>query len=82
MLAGAGFRCSTAIYTEEAHRFDTLEGGNMINDRRLVDALVHDAAGAVAGLVESGVPGEYQDKGFFIRGDSYVGGPLLAMLRS
>ncbi len=77
VLAGAGFRCSTEAYPEEVHRSDTLEGGKMVNDRRLVDALVHDASGAVAALVASGVPGEYQEKGFFIRGDSYVGGPKL-----
>jgi succinate dehydrogenase/fumarate reductase flavoprotein subunit len=77
VLAGAGFRCSTEAYPEEVHRSDTLEGGKMVNDRRLVDALVHDASSAVAFLVASGVPGEYQKKGFFIRGDSYVGGPKL-----
>jgi fumarate reductase (CoM/CoB) subunit A len=77
VLAGAGFRCSTDAYPEEVHRSDTLEGGKMVNDRRLVDAMVHDASGAVEALVASGVPGEYQKKGFFIRGDSFVGGPKL-----
>ncbi|HDR14112.1 MAG TPA: FAD-binding protein [Desulfobacteraceae bacterium] len=77
VLAGAGFRCSTDAYPVEVHRSDTLEGGKMVNDRRLVDALVQDASVAVAALVASGVPGEYQERGFFIRGDSFVGGPKL-----
>jgi succinate dehydrogenase/fumarate reductase flavoprotein subunit len=77
-LAGGRFAFATESFTAQTHMEETLQAGRGLNEPELVRAFVKDAPSMVHGLRQMGMRGVFQNRGFYARHNSIVGGKEVA----